>query len=241
LAVDPIGEFLYAGNFDTVSGFKIEENGALSPLPSSPFAARPLTELLTVDLVRNILFATSTTDIGFPPSAIRAYRIDASGALSAISDFPFPEKVGSTAIDQLRQTLYAPSGTLWAFHIGTNGAIAPIPGSPFKVGSAPVSVAIVPPFGPGKFVYVANIGDSTISAFRIRKNGTLTPVPGTPFPSGPAPAALAADFFGHFLYSVNRNANNISGYHINRNGSLSAVPGSPFQTGATPTAVAISP
>jgi hypothetical protein len=42
-----------------------------------------------------------------------------------------------------------------AYSIGTNGALTPVPGSPFAAGLNPFSVAVDPT---GKFAYVANLG-----------------------------------------------------------------------------------
>jgi 6-phosphogluconolactonase len=72
------------------------------------------------------------------------------------------------------------SNNVSAYRIGENGALTPVPGSPFPTGTLPLSVAVDPL---GKFVYVANGGSSNnISAYRIGENGALTPVPpGRPF------------------------------------------------------------
>src|SRR5260370_2613698 len=72
------------------------------------------------------------------------------------------------------------SNTVSAYSVGSNGALTPVPGSPFATGHDPMSVTVVPT---GWFAYVVNINDSTISAFSIGSNGALTPVPGSPFAS----------------------------------------------------------
>jgi hypothetical protein len=54
----------------------------------------------------------------------------------------------------------------------------PVPGSPFKTGLQPVSVAVDPT---GQFAYVAKRVENNVSAYRIEDNGALTPVPGSPF------------------------------------------------------------
>jgi DNA-binding beta-propeller fold protein YncE len=75
-----------------------------------------------------------------------------------------------------------------AYSIGANGALVPVPGSPFKAGSFPISVAVDPT---GKFAYVANYDNNTVSAYSIAANGALTPVPGSPFTAGPHPVSVA--------------------------------------------------
>ena len=75
---------------------------------------------------------------------------------------------------------------VWAYSIGSDGALQPIAGSPFAAGSKPNSVAVD---CRGKFVYVANGGGSNnVSAYSIAPNGALTPVPGSPFAAGSLPS-----------------------------------------------------
>ena len=79
------------------------------------------------------------------------------------------------------------SNTVSAYSIGANGALTPVPGSPFAT-FAPTSVAVDPK---GKFAYAANSGDGNVSAYSIGANGALTPVPGSPFAAGSAPFSVA--------------------------------------------------
>jgi Domain of unknown function (DUF932) len=51
------------------------------------------------------------------------------------------------------------SNTVSAYSVGSNGALTPVPGSPFATGHDPMSVTVVPT---GRFAYVVNIDDSTI-------------------------------------------------------------------------------
>jgi DNA-binding beta-propeller fold protein YncE len=74
-----------------------------------------------------------------------------------------------------------------SYNIGSNGALTPIPGSPFAAGSEPVSVAVDPT---AKFAYVTNSSDN-VSAYRIGSDGTLTPIPGSPFGAGRQPISVA--------------------------------------------------
>ena len=136
------------------------------------------------------------------------------------------------------------SGGVSAYSISSNGALIPVPGSPFPAGSEPFSVAVHPT---GKFAYVANSGDNTISAYSIGSNGALTPVPGSPFavnPKGfPVPVSVAVDPTGQFAYVANANDSTVSGYSIGSNGGLTPIPGSPFVLlqGHTPVSIAVDP
>lgn len=80
------------------------------------------------------------------------------------------------------------SNNVSAYSIGENGALTPIPGSPFSAGIESVSVAADPT---GKFVYVVSKFSHNVSAYQIGENGALTPVAGSPFPAGVGPNSVA--------------------------------------------------
>src|SRR5260221_717894 len=80
------------------------------------------------------------------------------------------------------------SNNVSAYSIGANGALTPVPGSPFAAGIFPVSVAVDPT---AKFAYVTNLVSNNVSAYSIGANGALTPVPGSPFAAGIAPRSVA--------------------------------------------------
>jgi DNA-binding beta-propeller fold protein YncE len=131
-----------------------------------------------------------------------------------------------------------------AFSIGANGALTPVPGSPFAAGIGPLSVAVDPT---GKFAYVLNVEtppdfiNGTVLAYSIGANGALTPVSGSPFAAGSLPQSVAVDPTGKFAYVANGLSNNVSAFSIGANGALTPVTGSPFVAGTTPVSVAITP
>src|SRR5260370_28901277 len=69
------------------------------------------------------------------------------------------------------------SNDVSAYSIGDNGALTPVPGSPFAAGSVPFSVAVD---RTGKFAYVANGGQpnvgipGSVSAYSIGADGALS-------------------------------------------------------------------
>ena len=65
-------------------------------------------------------------------------------------------------------------GAVSALSIGPNGALAPVPGSPFPAGFGTISVTVDPA---GEFVYVPNEFGNDVSAYSIGPDGALTPVP----------------------------------------------------------------
>jgi 6-phosphogluconolactonase len=81
------------------------------------------------------------------------------------------------------------SSSISAFSVNKASAtLTPVPGSPFAVGTDPVSISADPS---GAFLYVVNEGSSTVSAFTISSaTGALTPVSGSPFPVGAVPVSI---------------------------------------------------
>ena len=98
----------------------------------------------------------------------------------------------------------ASGGNVSAYSIGANGALTPVPGSPFAAGDEPGSVAVDPT---GEFAYVTNEDDDNVLAYSIGANGALTPVPGSPFAAGDEPGSVAVDPTGKFAYVVNGGVN----------------------------------
>src|SRR5262249_22108191 len=135
------------------------------------------------------------------------------------------------------------------FSVAANGALTPVPGSPFLTGGAAIAgffasnritVGTV-----GNYLYVANNTSNNVSAFSINPaTGVLTSVPGSPFATGGSGMngmSLAATPDGKYLIAANSTSNNASVYSIAANGALTAIPGSPFALGLSPDGIKITP
>jgi len=92
-------------------------------------------------------------------------------------------------------------GNISAYRIRSDGALTPIPGSPFATGTDPHEMAIDPT---GKFAYVANEVDNNVSGYRIGSNGALIPIPGSPFAAASFPLSVAVDAKAKFVYVANQ-------------------------------------
>lgn len=129
-----------------------------------------------------------------------------------------------------------------ALSAAANGALSPVPGSPFLTGgngagggffaSNRITTAVVK-----DFLYAANAGSNNVSAFSINPaTGALTPVPGSPFATGGVAdgvgMSLTATPDDKFLIAANGASMTITVYSIAANGSLTQVAGSPFPSGA---------
>ena len=246
LGATPDNRFLYAtsaGSQD-VAAFQIAGNGALTPIPGSPFAlpASPDGIRVTPDGKFLIVAMPDVHGVG-------VLSLAANGTPSSIPGSPFPGGSGfPTGVD-------ADCAEMFAFVAEANsdrtiidvysrlssGALSPIPGSPFSFFSGANSN--VPVLSPDdKFLFVSNQNSNTVTVLNVASNGSLTLVSGSPFadPGAQTPTLMATNQAGTLLYVSNFN-NSISVFRIAANGSLSLVPGSPFPGGAGISAVAAFP
>jgi 6-phosphogluconolactonase (cycloisomerase 2 family) len=104
-------------------------------------------------------------------------------------------QLGQIVVDATGKFVYVAltfSNELVAFSIASNGALTPVPGSPFATGTSPISVTTVK-----NFLYVANA--MGISGYSINaSNGALTPLVGSPFAIHAAP--ITTDSIVNYLY-----------------------------------------
>ncbi|MBZ5718881.1 MAG: lactonase family protein [Acidobacteriia bacterium] len=251
LAIDSVGKFLFLTHVNTQSIYVFTRDantGALTSVPSSPFAANDPWQLV-VHPSDNFLYASNTYDL---MGSISAYAIDRStGALTEIAGSPFTTVAGwpgpsGLAISSSGKFLYAGlGGTANANHLvaafsidSSTGALTPVSGSPFTTGDGPFRVVLDQS---GKYLYTANSHGNTISAFAIDSStGALTAMSGSPFTTGNFPFALAMDPVGKFLYTANQDSGDISGFSVNATtGALTPLPSSPFSGLIGPTNMVI--
>ena len=95
-----------------------------------------------------------------------------------------------------RQFLYTVSNSssgnsVVGYHIESDGALSPLPGSPFSTGGLGQGTSLLISSDSGivvsknhRFLFAPNRGSNDIAVFRIELNGTLTTVRGSPFPTG---------------------------------------------------------
>jgi len=164
LAVDPGGQFVYVANAgsSSVSGFTIGTKGELKAIPGSPFAVVSGAFSVGLDPSGQFLYSAGGPNNA---SSTSTWIIKRTGALSSVCGSPFrlDSALGATSLTvhasgQFVYVTNSRSNDVSAFAInGTNGALAPVPGSPFPAGSNPLAVtttAVIP--YPGLFVQGAN-------------------------------------------------------------------------------------
>ena len=193
------------------------------------------------------------------------WTIDSTtGALTAISGSPYSASFLAGAFDEaaISEMITNPAGTLlfislplrdeiYAYQIGTTGALTPVAGAPFSVPFGPVNLATD---GLGKYLYAVDGNFNThtgsqIAAYSIGSTGALTAVTGSPF-AFPM-WQVEGEPTGKFLIGTSGNsaASGYSGvdddhlyvYSISSTGAISPVSGSPFTTVYSPFSIAVSP
>ena len=240
VAVTPDNKFLYAanGNSSNVTVFQVAANGALTPIPGSPFAlpSNPDGTKLTPDgqfLVVTLPLVQS----------VAVLSLAANGTPSPVAGSPFPGSGvyptgGPTGVDADCTNLFAFVAESNGFNTLVDvysrlpgGALSPIPGSPFIFASGENSN--VPLLGPDdKLLFVTNQFSNTVTVLGVAATGSLSLVAGSPFsnPGGDEPTLMATNQTGTLLYVSNSNGT-VSVFQIAANGALSTAPGSPYITG----------
>ncbi len=217
----------------TVSAFAISSTGAFSAVPGSPFPAGVGAEFMAFDRVHNLLFVSNQS-----ANSLSEFSVNTStGALTPMAGSPFTTGTRPTAVavDAAGRFVFVAnqaSGSIAVFSIAANGALAPVPGSPFPAAS-PFGLSVNPA---GTVLYASNFPDSsasdlnTVSAFSIAANGALTPVSGSPFADANSTAGFAsvvgllADPSGKFVFAADHMAESLVSFNVNAaSGALSPV------------------
>ena len=221
----------------TTSAFTTDSNGALLPVPGSPF----LTGLDNFGIPAVDPAAKFVYIVNYADNNVSVYSIGSTGSLTTLSTVATGNGPTSVGVDPTGRYLYVVNSldnTVSAYTVGLTGTLTPVTGSPFATGVSPETVTVD---RSGQFVYVVNLYDNTVSAYKIGSTGALTPVKGSPFATGNSPFSLTVDPVGNFAYVTNDNDNTVSAYSIGSNGALTPISGSPFATGQSPTSVTVDP
>jgi 6-phosphogluconolactonase (cycloisomerase 2 family) len=178
---------------------------------------------------------------------VSAFSVGSGGALTAIypSATPLPYAgvtPSASASDPTSRFLYitdAASNQLYAYTIGTTGALIPLTNGPFATGTYPDAITIDPS---GTYIYVANYNSSSISAYQITQS-TGTPsalASSSGYGTDTGPTCILVDpAFGRFVYTSNFLGNSVTGYELNpNNGALTGTENSPYPSAGQPTCAA---
>jgi 6-phosphogluconolactonase len=213
---DPFGRFLYVSNMGdgTIWTYRVNSNGALTRLAVSKAGSMP--QSLAVDPFGRFLYVTNLDGEGIPEYGgtvghVSAYRISGNGTLTPVPGSPFPAGYSPLCVeaDPTGRFIYVGNAgsqtesteTISGYRVNGNGALVPLPGSPFPDGESPQSMA-ADPFG--RFLYTAGAYDLALLTYHIAWTGNLTNMPGSSFSidGGFQPwNAVVADPFGRFVFT----------------------------------------
>jgi len=126
------------------------------------------------------------------------------------------------------------TGYVFAFSVGTGGALTPIAGSPFAAGTQPSGVATD---ATGSYLYVPDYGSNKVLGFS-NAGGVLTPLSGSPYPAGTNPSAIVVNPAYNYAFVTNSTDSNVMVYSI-ASGVLTKL-GS-YAVGLQPVAIGVDP
>jgi 6-phosphogluconolactonase len=218
---------LNAGSPNNVSGFRLGNDGSLSPLAGS---SRPLSAA-----------STGPAQVGFNPrgdvlvvtekgtNMITTYLVGADGLLSA----PDPQaSAGQTPFGfgfdhrGLLIVSEATSGSVSSYRVGRDGGLSAIDPVVSTTETAACWIAVS---RNGRFAYSTNGGSGSVTGFRIGHDGSLHLLDedGRTGVTGPGSTPLDAAFSvgGRYLYVLSSGLHEVSVFRFGSDGSLTPMPG----------------
>ena len=222
VASDKSGYRLYVINQtskDLSAYFIYRTDGSLHSVPGSPFAIGQYPTDVVVAPSGQYVYVTAQHSTSNPVSSVYAFAVQSNGSLKPVPGSPFSTVNWAEAltIDPQGRYLYVSSSPFTstpsvsqidAYSINsTDGALTPVPGSPYTVPTSPNcanevwDLAVHPS---GNFLIVPNLCEGIV-VYRIgRTTGTLAQVKGSPFrvpyPPYPDVESIAMDPLGQYFW-----------------------------------------
>lgn len=126
------------------------------------------------------------------------------------------------------------AGYVFGFAVGTNGALTPLPGSPFAAGVQPSAIASD---ASSTYVYVTDAGSGNVLGYKVA-SGALSQLAGSPYPAGNQPSSVVVDPSYPYVYVTNSLDANLTAYSMS-NGALTRI--GTYSTGLDPVAIGVDP
>jgi len=211
------GTFVYLSNTTSLSGFRLNPDGTLSPLAGSPFA------------VQGFVGTAGSFLLVFSGTTVSTYQVDpASGVPSFVSSVSVPGASGGTAD---AHNLYVqgniPNSNLigfYGFTISSSGMLAPVAGSPFVFGQAcdfcdvPESMALN-----NNFLIVGGVGFHGVGDFTVYARGPDGVLGPAQILGTNAQESVTIQHPGSFAYGLDTSDFSLQEYTISASGK--ATPG----------------
>ncbi|MGA8153101.1 MAG: beta-propeller fold lactonase family protein [Terriglobales bacterium] len=220
VVVSASGKFLYVSNTftGTVSGFKIGSSGALTPFPTPPYIVGIAPAGMAITPGGAFLYVANSSPISNNVSAFMicdavvnscANPNKPDGTLTPVAGSPFGAGLGPVAIavDPSFHFLYVinkQSNEISEYSYGTGtGVLSQLSTPTVSTGHTPTSLVIISGTigsnvgntltNPTDFVYVTNLGDSTLSAYTLNTTTGVLDVLGQAITTTVNPSAIAAN------------------------------------------------
>jgi 6-phosphogluconolactonase len=252
IALSPDGRFLFAGNCGSndISVFSINKAaGALTligsrvPTGDSDCVGMSLAE--AVAPTGRFLYAANSCNT---PGSISVFGVASNGTLTPTSFSPvaLPGFAGGMSVRPGGRFLAVSLiQTVGVYSIGSGGALAPVPGSPFTDSSSNADALGVSYKCGGNFLFAGDNdeNETIVDVYDVASNGALSPAPDSPvtFDSGTvgSPDVLFSPF-SQLLFVSNQGSATVTDFTVASNGSLTPVSGAPFSAGISfPTGMAV--
>ncbi|MEV4152859.1 beta-propeller fold lactonase family protein [Nocardia salmonicida] len=215
-----------------ISVVRVGDDGALTPVPGSPFATGFGILSLVIAPDGHTVYVPHVGDFG-----VTGYRLDGSGTLHPIPGADItvggPPTAATLSPDgtQLFVVVGGTPGHVESYAVAASGALAPSGAPTVPVdGFSAVGMAAVDPSG--RFLRVVTYLGNTMSSYTIEPNGTMTPLGPTAVKLGPVAPGFTPD--GRHLYVSNEFGFDLSGFVIGEDGQVTPTPGSPYPTHGVP-------
>jgi WD40 repeat protein len=248
-AFSPSGQLLASGNDidGTTSMMTVGSDGALSPIPGSPF--------LTIEPNIFVAFSPSGQFLaGTSLLSVATYSI-ADGAPTPAGSFLDNQILGNVAWSPTGGLIAVPeseNSSVVMLSVAANGALTRImPNVSTGPGTQPVNLAFSPS---GSVLAVANgiptdaDGINAVSLFSVAANGSLTTLAGSPVTTDRAAVDVAFNPSGSLLAVAEETPDGSGGYagevgmySVGAGGQLTQAPGSPVALAGASEALSFSP
>ncbi len=211
---------LNAGGSGSISGFRLNPEGELRPIPNS---TRPLGGSAPAEIQFSpdgqVLVVTEKGT-----STMDTYRVDSEGTTSGPTSYP---SSGTTPFgfaftrNNILVVSEAAVSAASSYRVSSRGAVSLISGSVVNGQQAACWVAITQS---GRYAYTADAHNGMISSYGVGGDGSLTLLDGTAGAPGGGPLDEAITGNDKFLYVLNPANGAINGFSIAPDGHLSALP-----------------
>ncbi|MBF6245684.1 beta-propeller fold lactonase family protein [Nocardia elegans] len=218
---------------------RVEDAGALSTVPGSPFPTGTGALSLTATPDGNTVYVAHTVS-----GTISGFHLGADGKLTPVPGAQLD--LGAPAVgfvvspdgSRLFATIGGAVNEVRSYDIAPSGALTPTGAPPTQLPG--LSALTMPTLSPdGRFLFTASWINLTVSSYAVQPDASLRPVAGPIF-AGLQPTLQSVTPDGRFLYVSNEASDGIAGFAIGPDGQLTPTPGSPYRAGVLPHGPAIT-